>query len=93
MSKVLPVQTQTTETKTTAPDATSPAPWSEEDLKTVTAKQADGVPEKYRDLETKSAQIRAMSADGYKTGQIAKALGIRYQHARNVLKTPLKKTA
>lgn len=41
-------------------------------------------------LKTKSAKIRALAAQGYKVAEIAKILGIIYQHARNVLITPLK---
>jgi len=44
---------------------------------------------KYENLSSKSAKIRAMSADGYTRTQIAKILDIRYQHVRNVLITPL----
>jgi len=44
----------------------------------------------YDHLPTKSAKIRAMRSDGFKTTQISKILGIRYQHVRNVLNTPLK---
>lgn len=40
---------------------------------------------------SKSNAIRAMSAEGMKTGPIAKALNIRYQHVRNVLMRPLKR--
>ncbi len=36
-------------------------------------------------LATKSDKIRALSAAGYGRGDIAKFLGIRYQHVRNVL--------
>lgn len=39
----------------------------------------------------KSNAIRALSAQGLKCGPISKALGIRYQHARNVLCQPLKR--
>jgi len=39
----------------------------------------------------KSNAIRAMAAEGLKCGPISKALGIRYQHARNVLNQPLKR--
>jgi hypothetical protein len=42
-------------------------------------------------LPTKSAQIRALTAQGYKRSRIAKLLGIRYQHVRNVQLQPLKK--
>lgn len=36
--------------------------------------------------ETKSAAIRRMAAEGMRTGDIAKALNIRFQFAYNVLK-------
>lgn len=48
---------------------------------------------KYAELESTSAKIRAMTADGMSRSEVAKALNIRYQHVRNVLITPLKKTA
>jgi len=38
-----------------------------------------------------SQTIRQLHADGYPTGTIAKILGKRYQHVRNVLTQPLKK--
>ena len=38
-----------------------------------------------------SQTIRGMSAEGMTKGQIAKILGKRYQHVRNVLIQPLKK--
>ena len=41
-------------------------------------------------LPTKSARIRYLAGQNMITGQIAKTLGIRYQHARNVLITPVK---
>jgi DNA invertase Pin-like site-specific DNA recombinase len=44
---------------------------------------------KYENLSSKSAKIRTMYADGYTRSQIAKILGIRYQHVRNVLITPI----
>ena len=40
----------------------------------------------------KSEKIRYLHSLGYKTGEIAKLLDIRYQHARNVIITPVKKT-
>ena len=40
--------------------------------------------------ETKSASIRALDAEGYKRGDIARFLKIRYQHVRNVLVNPPK---
>lgn len=39
----------------------------------------------------KSNAIRAMAAMNCTTGEISKQLGIIYQHARNVLKRPLKR--
>lgn len=44
------------------------------------------------ELKTKSAVIRHLTSLGWKRGQIAKELGIRYQHVRNVQLQPLKKT-
>jgi hypothetical protein len=41
-------------------------------------------------METKSSKIRFLNSIGYSRGQIAKYLGIRYQHVRNVLITPIK---
>jgi hypothetical protein len=41
-------------------------------------------------LPTKSARIRYLAAEGYATGDIARILGIIFQHARNVLNQPLK---
>ena len=39
----------------------------------------------------KSKAIRGLTAEGYSRTVIAKALGIRYQHVRNVQVTQLKK--
>ena len=41
---------------------------------------------------TKSNKIRTLYALGTTRSQIAKLLEIRYQHVRNVLVTPLKKS-
>jgi bifunctional DNA-binding transcriptional regulator/antitoxin component of YhaV-PrlF toxin-antitoxin module/DNA-binding CsgD family transcriptional regulator len=41
-----------------------------------------------KDLSTKSAKIRALAAEGYERAEIARYLGIRYQHVRNVLVGP-----
>jgi AbrB family looped-hinge helix DNA binding protein len=38
-----------------------------------------------RGLATKSDKIRVLSAHGFSRGEIARFLGIRYQHVRNVL--------
>ena len=46
---------------------------------------------KYQDLTSISSIIRAMSKDGMSRWNIHKDSGIRYQHVRNVLITPLAK--
>lgn len=51
------------------------------------------IPDEVNSLTTKSAKIRALAAMNWSRGQISKALGLRYQHVRNVLTTPLKKQA
>ncbi len=43
-------------------------------------------------METKSAKIRYLTSEGWSRTEIAKKLGIRYQHVRNVQMTPLKKS-
>lgn len=40
----------------------------------------------------KSKAIRGLYAEGYEKGDISRALDIRYQHVRNVLLNPLKKS-
>lgn len=40
---------------------------------------------------TTSSKIRHLTSLGLKRGEIAKILGIRYQHVRNVQITPIKK--
>ena len=42
-----------------------------------------------KNANVKSPTIRALWAEGFDRTQIATALGIRYQHVRNVLITPL----
>lgn len=42
--------------------------------------------------KTKSSVIRFLSTEGMKRSEIAKFMNIRYQHVRNVLTQPLKKT-
>jgi hypothetical protein len=44
------------------------------------------------ELHTKSAVIRKLHADGMKRTEIAKIMHIRYQHVRNVLVQPLKRS-
>lgn len=44
-------------------------------------------------LKSKSAVIRYLDGEGYNRSAIANFLGIRYQHVRNVLVTPLKRTS
>lgn len=43
-------------------------------------------------LPTKSAKIRYLTAKGWQRGAIAKELGVRYQHVRNVQITPVKQS-
>jgi len=47
-------------------------------------------PAKLAECQTTSAKIRYLAACGMKNGPIAKLLGKRFQHVRNVLVTPLK---
>lgn len=49
------------------------------------------VPEKYQSLSI-SQIIRNLISDGYTKWQIHKVTGIRYQHIRNVLTAPVKKS-
>ena len=56
-----------------------------------TSQEAREIPEEISALPTKSAKIRALDAEGWSRSDIARALGIRYQHVRNVLVTPLKR--
>ena len=44
-------------------------------------------------LKTISSKIRYLHNEGLTRGQIATALNKRYQHVRNVLESPLKKSA
>jgi hypothetical protein len=44
----------------------------------------------YDALSTKSARIRFLNSAGWSRGEISKFMGIRYQHVRNVLITPVK---
>jgi hypothetical protein len=50
------------------------------------------VPALFEKMKTKSAVVRFLDSEGLKRGEIAKLLNIRYQHVRNILVTPLKKT-
>jgi hypothetical protein len=49
------------------------------------------VPEKFAELSSVSAIIRAMLKDGFSRWDVHKLTGIRYQHVRNVDITPLAK--
>ena len=46
----------------------------------------------YAPLKTKSSKVRYLHAQGFSRSQIAYFLNIIYQHVRNVLVTPLKRT-
>lgn len=60
-------------------------------MTTKTTKTQDQLTKDLEALPTKSAKIRYLSEKGWSRGQIAKHLGIRYQHVRNVLITPVAK--
>lgn len=42
-------------------------------------------------LTTKASKIRLLDAEGWTRSEIAARLGVRYQHVRNVLITPVTK--
>lgn len=79
-------------TAVTGTETTSPAPVTEAVVNQVQS-QFDGktAEDLIKEYGNKSNAIRAMSAAGLKAGPISKALGIRYQHARNVMAQPLKR--
>ena len=81
--------TQKKPTETPTADNRQPQPESKE---TTEARVAEvlKVPAAVGKLETKSAKIRALAKLGWKTGDIARSLGIRYQFAYNVLHAPVK---
>jgi hypothetical protein len=83
-------QTKTVETKPAAADNRQPQLESTEAVETKVAKILK-VPTDVLKLETKSARIRALAKRGWKTGDIGRSLGIRYQFAYNVLHAPVKK--
>lgn len=45
-----------------------------------------------KDMTTTSSKIRYLDSEGFTRSQISKILEKRYQHVRNVLITPLKKS-
>lgn len=51
----------------------------------------DTVENLMKEHKTKSGVVRYLTAQGHTRAAIAKHLGIRYQHVRNILVTPLKK--
>lgn len=55
--------------------------------------EAPALPDFSKELETittTSGKIRLLNSKGIARGSIAKTLGIRYQHVRNVLEMPVK---
>lgn len=58
-------------------------------MNTSMKKPIKSLPEEVKSLSTKSAQIRYLYSEGWEKGDIARSMGIRYQHVRNVLITPL----
>lgn len=75
---------ETIETKTTKTETIETKPETE----TVTVQSAEELIAKFGN---KSNAIRALSAEGKTRSEIAKILGIRYQHVNNVLKQVLKR--
>ena len=47
------------------------------------------IDDKIAELPTTSARIRYLDSEGWTRSEIAKKLGKRYQHVRNVLITPI----
>ena len=66
---------------------------SESESKTSDTKRPSDMTQEelFKKYGTKSATIRALSADNMKVGDIARRLGIIYQHAYNVLNRPMKR--
>lgn len=50
------------------------------------------IPPEYSDAASVSEVIRRMAGDGWSRYRTATQTGIRYQHVRNVLETPLKRS-
>lgn len=48
------------------------------------------IQQKLNKLETVSSKIRFLDSEGYSRADIARILGKRYQHIKNVLDNPLK---
>ena len=57
-----------------------------------TPKLAKSLNDTLEAFSTKSAKIRFLDSKGYSRGDIARILGVRYQHVRNVLITPIAKS-
>lgn len=55
--------------------------------------QVNDVDTQLESIPTVSGKIRYLASTGMSRGDIAKKLDKRYQHVRNVLTQPLKKTA
>lgn len=53
----------------------------------------DQVQDLIKDLPTTSSKIRLLDSKGFTRSEIAKILNKRYQHVRNVLIVPLKKSS
>lgn len=55
-------------------------------VNTQTSESLADIATRYLDeYKTKSAVIRKLASEGHKRADIARAMGIRYQHVRNVL--------
>lgn len=75
---------------TQAPAQEAPASAQQQEADTSKDVQlSNGQTETLGTLPTVSAKIRYLHDEGFSKSQIAKALGKRYQHVRNVLITPV----
>jgi len=67
-----------------------PPKWKEKEMISALKVGCEKELKKISSLPTKSAKIRHLHKKGFSRGQISRAMGIRYQHVRNVLITPVK---
>ncbi len=72
--------------------ATATKPETKKDVD-LTKKELATYNSKNDQLGEVSFRIRYLNSLGWKRGRIAKFMGKRYQHVRNVLETPLKRVA
>ncbi len=68
---------------------------SDDNLKPATSRPSDDLTAEQliKKYGSKSAAIRALDNQGYSVSEIAKKVGVIYQHARNVVLRPLKRNS